>query len=230
MRTLSLLLAVLGTASLSPSFAAAPLKAYKAEYHLFYNNRQVGTGSRQLRLDADQLVLTSQSYASIFLISDKREEECRVKQRDQHLDPISYQIRRQKLTGREQWQRQFDNTKLLATDPEQPDWSLPYPAGTLDLLCHQLQLQLDVQSPQPSLNYSILDKDRLKQYQYKILGEEKISSPAGDYLTLKVSLPRQNRTTTIWLGKTLNYTPVRIQQVEKGKDVFELRLSSFSSQ
>lgn len=230
MKLSGLLLTIVTMTSITPSFAAAPLKAYKADYHLFYNNRQVGTGSRQLSLEADQLVFSSHSYASIFLISDKRDEVCRVKQQAEQLEPVSYQIRRQKFTGRDDWQRNFDNSRLVATDPAQSSWSLSYPAGTLDLLCHQLQLQLDVQKPGASLNYSILDKDRLKQYQYQIVGEEKISVPAGEYLTVKVSLPRQNRTTYIWLGKTLNYAPVRIQQIEKGQDVFELKLSQFSSQ
>jgi hypothetical protein len=108
--------------------------------------------------------------------------------------------------------------------------------GTLDKLSYQYQLQLDLaklelsESSSSTLEYTVADGDKLRYYRFRIAGEEVLTTPAGDMLTVKLERIREHnsdRHTTFWLAKDHGYLLTKLKQQESGKG-FELNLESFS--
>ena len=108
--------------------------------------------------------------------------------------------------------------------------------GTLDKLTYQYQLKLDLvrlessESSSRTLDYTIADGDELKYYQFRIVGEEVLTTPAGDMLTVKLERVREHgndRKTTFWLAKDHDYLLTKFKQQEDGKGA-ELNLESFT--
>lgn len=108
--------------------------------------------------------------------------------------------------------------------------------GTLDKLSYQYQLKLDLanlelsESSPHQLEYTVADGDKLKHYKFRVAGEELLTTPAGDILTVKIEKIRKagsDRQTTFWLAKDHDYLLARLKQEESGKG-FELNLESFT--
>ena len=108
--------------------------------------------------------------------------------------------------------------------------------GTLDKLSYQYQLKLDLanlelsESSTSMLEYTVADGDKLKYYRFRVAGEEVLTTPAGDMLTVKLERVRENdndRQTTFWLAKDHGYLLTKLKHQGKGKG-FELNLESFT--
>ena len=81
-----------------------------------------------------------------------------------------------------------------------------------------------------TLEYTVADGDKLKYYRFRVAGEEVLTTPAGDMLTVKVERVREHdsdRQTTFWLAKDHDYLLTKLKQQESGKG-FELNLKSFA--
>ncbi|MGV0036118.1 MAG: DUF3108 domain-containing protein [Candidatus Azotimanducaceae bacterium WSBS_2022_MAG_OTU7] len=114
-------------------------------------------------------------------------------------------------------------------------------AGTLDKLSYQYQLKLDLakldlaklalsERLSSQLEYTVADGDKLKFYRFMITGEEVLTTPAGDMLTVKLERIRDHdsdRQTTFWLAKDHDYLLAKFKQEKNGKG-FELNLKSFT--
>ena len=112
--------------------------------------------------------------------------------------------------------------------------------GTLDKLLYQYQLREDVrlfmskqaaliESPNPpSLVYQIIDAGRLKEYRFRVAGQEQLDTPLGDTSTVRVERVRTDnkRQTSLWLATEHDYLLVRLRHVGKDKKPFEINLSA----
>ncbi|MFT5927761.1 MAG: hypothetical protein ACI805_000877, partial [Candidatus Azotimanducaceae bacterium] len=76
------------------------------------------------------------------------------------------------------------------------------------------------------LDYVIADGGKLKNYSFKVIGEEEIDTPLGKMKTIKVSRVKdtRNRESTFWLAPEYDFLLVRFQQLEADGDGFELLL------
>ena len=73
--------------------------------------------------------------------------------------------------------------------------------------------------------YAIADGGKLKTYDIHVRGEEVIETPAGQFETVIVAREGDERSTTMWCAKSLNYLPVKIQQIEADGNRFSAELS-----
>lgn len=91
-----------------------------------------------------------------------------------------------------------------------------------------LQLGLEAQSKPTGtrLEYTLHDRGSAKPLDYVIGPAETIEVPAGRFSAIPVRGERKDkqRVTTAWYAEGLPPTPVRVLQIEKGKEKFELRL------
>ena len=109
-------------------------------------------------------------------------------------------------------------------------WTMPIPENTLDKLSYQLALMLKLaQQPEKKFTFKIADGGKIKEYQFEILAEERVSTSIGNFKALKVKHQRhhQDKTLTLWCVAELNYLPVKITQEETDKPTFISTLISY---
>ena len=112
--------------------------------------------------------------------------------------------------------------------------------GSVDLLegtqgpsTIQLKMRLDLRNLNPEslpkkINYLVFFRGEIKNRTYNIEGFENIKTPMGEYKTLKLSrefLPGDDREQIYWFAPQLDFTLVRILNIDERKS--DLTLKSF---
>ena len=97
------------------------------------------------------------------------------------------------------------------------NFNLKLPTGTLDRASLELALANDIGNNKANLSYNVMERGKLKKYVFSRQGEEKLSTPAGNFMTIKVKVIRtgNKRDTMFWLAKELDYMPAKIVHREK---------------
>ena len=109
-------------------------------------------------------------------------------------------------------------------------WTMPVPLHTVDKLSYQLSLMLKLAGkPEKTFSFNIADGGRIKEYNFEILGEERVYTSLGSYKALKIHHQRykKDKIITLWCAPELNYLPVKIIQEETGKPTFVSTLISY---
>lgn len=123
----------------------------------------------------------------------------------------------------------FDwDTKKVVNNVNDKPWSMSIPEGVFDKLSYQLQIQSDLINNKALAPYSIADGGKIKTYEFEILGEENISTPAGDFKTVKIKRLHSNekkRHTYFWLAPDWNYLMVKVEQKD-GSQSYSIDLNS----
>lgn len=98
----------------------------------------------------------------------------------------------------------------------------PVPADTQDRLSFLLALSLLSQREQP-ISFHVADGRGMSHHTYKPKGREKLSTPAGEFETLKVARRNEGSgdVVEIWLAADRGFLPVRIVVVEKDGTRYE---------
>jgi uncharacterized protein YfiM (DUF2279 family) len=112
-------------------------------------------------------------------------------------------------------------------------------AGMQDNLSFSAQMSADLLN-QPDLrvtdsvlSYEILDARRLEFHEYRVTGEELISTAAGELHTLKLERVRDTdsgRSTVLWLSTENQFILAKLLQVESNGSEMELTLKSIQWQ
>ena len=89
-------------------------------------------------------------------------------------------------------------------------------SNTLDELSYQLALARDIADPgETTYSYETVDGHTLDQLSFRVIGEEIISTPLGDFRCVKLERNREassGRTTTIWLALDWSNLLAKIEQ------------------
>jgi len=99
-------------------------------------------------------------------------------------------------------------TNTVNGDP----WTMDISDDTLDKLIYQLAIMYDLSQGQTTLQYQVADGGKTKTYDIKTTGEERVITELGVFDTIKVSRTNNDRTTTMWCARALQYLPVKIEQ------------------
>ena len=226
-----LILALLPT--IHPALAATPgtpasvPKPFEATYEASYSGFEV-TATRSLRQRGDQFefLLTATSWLATL------QEASQFRWRAQgRIEPLSYSYQR-KVLGSKRWEKQdFDwRAGEVHYSSEKKSQSLPLPANALDKLSYQLQLRYDLINDIRPLSYELIDGHRGKTYEFAIVSNAVIETPAGKLNSVQVERVRDddNRKTVFWLARDWDYLLVKMQQFEDGELEFEINLASAS--
>ncbi len=131
------------------------------------------------------------------------------------------------------WQKQFAQVHLKH---KKKKWQKPIPSDSVDKLSYQLSLMLILadlsknnQSIKEPFNLSIIDVGKLKKYHFTFLGQEKITTPLGEFNTLKIQHQRHqsDKTITLWCASKLQFLPVKIIQDETDKPQFISHINAY---
>lgn len=190
-----------------------------------------GEAVRQLRRTEDgHWLFTSEAAALMAGISETTRF-------DYHpstpIKPLSYHYLRQVLGKRREARIEFDWTRRTATTvvKDRP-WQMKIPPGAQDKLSYQLQLRLDLLAGKTAMTYSVADGGKLKQYRFKVTGEEEVDTPYGRFAAVRVMRDRgedAERETLLWLAPELDYLIVRLEQTEADGKTYALLLKNLET-
>lgn len=109
-----------------------------------------------------------------------------------------------------------DNTKLSISAP------------SYDPLSVQLALRCDLIADRKSFEYTVIYKQKLNRYVFKVIGTEKLQTPLGLLSTIKVirSNNRDGKQTSLWFAPQLDYALVRLEQKEVDNKHYVISLRS----
>jgi len=86
---------------------------------------------------------------------------------------------------------------------------------TFDQLSHQLELRNSITSGKYQLVFNIINRDNISEYEYRILGQEEIITPLGEFKSTKIERVHNKTTqrkTTFWLADGWDGILLRLRQ------------------
>lgn len=203
------------------------LKPYKLSYTTTYKFLLPlqGTAVREMVKTEDNRWQINHKIDSAVI---KLRESSLFSYTENRIQPVDYHYRQSALAKDREVSLLFDWPRMLATNTaEDPNIDIKLVPDALDKLNYQLQLRIDLATlSQPGV-YQLVDRKRLKEYRFEVLGEELLETAVGKLKTLKLRRLREpdaSRETVIWLAKDWDYLLVQVQQEERGKS-YEILLS-----
>ncbi|RAU18444.1 DUF3108 domain-containing protein [Nitrincola tibetensis] len=218
----------------SMSSAQAPIQSlqpFKATYSSEIDAALTisGEASRELtRMDNGDWKLSAVASAMMA----RAEETTQIRLADGVILPIHYHYHRRILGKRRTAELKFDWVeKKVTTDIDDKPWKMDISPGVHDKLSYQLQIPIDLAAGKTRLSYPVADGGRLQNYVFNVTGQERISTPAGDYDAVRVERDRgenSDRETFIWLAPELNYMIIKLTQIEPDGNRMSLLLKELS--
>ncbi|KAF1071450.1 MAG: hypothetical protein GAK45_00499 [Pseudomonas citronellolis] len=223
-RALLFLMAVLS----APVYAASfQLKPFEASYTADWKQMPLsGTASRSLKqVDGGRWELDFQ--ASMLLASLKEISTFKV-EGDTFL-PQTYNWAREGLGKNKSTELDFDWAQKQVMGSDRGDQvRQPLNKGQLDKSTYQLVLQHDVAAGKKSMSYQVIEGTDTDTYDFRVLGEEKVSTQVGKIDAIKVERVRDptksNRKTILWFAKDWDYLLVRLYQQESDGKEYQIML------
>jgi len=197
------------------------LTPYTISYSATYNGMDI-SAERQLKLEGKRYVLTTTAknlFSNIeeegtFLLDEKRGI---VDQKYQYQRSILGIKKTEKL--RYDWEAGVANYKTKKKKRQ-----VTLEDGYLNRLSYQVQLQRDLINQVSPLQYQVISRGRLKQYNFETQGEETLDTPLGKITALKVKRIREDdeRETLFWFAPEWNYLLVQPWQREEGGEDYKI--------
>lgn len=120
------------------------------------------------------------------------------------------------------------------------------PPETLDRLSMQLAIMRELATGDREMQFLVADRRRLYAYRFEVTGNERISTPFGEFDTVKVELTGQqrikdstvpdvedldipdedDRRTIFWCAPALDYIPIRVEYVDRDQGQFRMSIRS----
>lgn len=210
-----------------------PLNSFKAVYTTAFDMGVSlnGEAIRVLKsLDNGSWSFSSEASALMAGISEKTRFTY---QPSEHIKPLSYRYHRKVLGKSRKASVDFDwDSNRVTTVVKDTPWKMSVPEATQDKLSYQLQLRLDLMAGKTEMTYSVADGGKLKEYRFKVTGEESIETPFGTYNAVRVMRDRgenADRETLIWFAPELDYLIVRLEQTESDGKTYALLLKNLET-
>ncbi|MFJ4443882.1 DUF3108 domain-containing protein [Pseudomonas sp. NPDC089422] len=196
---------------------AADLKPFSASYTADWKQLPMsGTAERSLVKNKDGS--WNLDFKASMMIASLTEQSTLRLDNDTLL-PQKYHFERGGLGKAKTVDLTFDwNAKKITGTDRKDAINLPLNRGVLDKSSYQLALQHDVAAGKKSMTYQVVDGDEIDNYDFRVLGTEKITTKTGQVEAVKVErvrAPSQNkRVTELWFAKDWDYLLVQLRQVE----------------
>jgi len=101
--------------------------------------------------------------------------------------------------------------------------------GTQDLMSIQVEVMLDLKNGNLPEVFSIIEKDRMKDFMYTREGTAKLRTPLGSIDTIIVASrhdANDSRVLRMWFAPDLGFVPVQAERTRDGKLEFAIRIHS----
>lgn len=162
----------------------------------------------------------------------KIEEYSRFAQQGQRLVPQHYDYQKSGLGRDRHTALSFENDAKRVINVYDKSRSIEKaPANIQDKISYQLQLAIDVANGKTPLKYHVADGKKIREYEFRVAGKEKIKTPMGLIETVKVQRVREKdaeRVTNIWFAPQWNYALVKLMQQEDNGKSYQITLTKLS--
>ncbi|TBV00104.1 DUF3108 domain-containing protein [Stutzerimonas kirkiae] len=220
---------LLALAVLALPVQALELKPFSASYTADWKQVPVsGTAKRSLEhLEGN---LWQLDFEASMLVASLNERSQFTLEGSSFL-PQKYRLKRSGLGKGKRVEQDFDWTgKQVLGNDRGEQVKLPLNPGLLDKSTYQLVLQHDVAAGKTGMSYQVVDGDEIETYDFRVLGEEKIATKAGQVDAIKVERVRDptqsKRVTMLWFAKDWDFLLVRLHQVEKDGKEYQIMLEA----
>jgi len=210
---------------------ASEIQEFTAEYEILYGDLRLGKANyRFINSQGDHYRFDFSSELRFLIFSDVRFVKSELIYEDTHLLP-SYYSHDRKGTGRDYFEEVlFDRSENLISSTYQGESTeFVYERDIVDGLTVQLLLMLDLQKGNRQPKYKILDANKIREREFRFVGEESITLQSADYHSVIYEVVRDNnrRKTQMWFSPERDYLPVQMVHFSKGKKKFNAHLLNY---
>ncbi len=236
MRIISSLFISLAAVNYQPNAIAAPtpLTPQTAEYQVNYGEIELGKGKYELPKSVNGIYkYRFDSSLSLLLLTDIRHVVSEFSQDGNQLQPQTYLHEREGVGAHYSEQTTFvKDQRQIYTRYKAERAKFPFEANVFDPLMVQLQFRLDISAGKELLDYKMVKDNEVDEYQFRVLGKERMTIESGSYETVKIEVIRdekksKKRQTFFWMAPELAYLPVRLTHFEKGSKQLDIKLLSY---
>ena len=227
-----LLLCLAATLLLSwTGLAFAEIQPYSARYSIYRNGKLTGKADVTLEQIDQTWVLKSEgsgTHGLARILGARDTEEASGRVRGGHFIPNHYS-RHTRLAGMDELlSANFDwaaNSVQITQDDT--EISLELVDQALDPLTLKLELRQRLADKNPDLKFWMVDEDRIKEQNFRLLRPERLETSLGCLETIPVEKIRTNskRYTRAWHAPGLDHVAVRIEHGKTGGDHMEMRIT-----
>ncbi|MCK9488200.1 MAG: DUF3108 domain-containing protein [Xanthomonadales bacterium] len=210
---------------------AMPLTAYQAQYEVLRNDRPVGSSDIRLQPEGTAWQFSSDTRGErgmASLVGFQARQQLRFDWHQGAIRPLHsvYDQKASLSSRRIEVHYDWAQGRYRLSD-RRGEHSHALPAGTGDRHGSAVTIAAHLAAGERDFVFSVPYPDGLRQWRFKVTGEETVTVPAGSFQTLRVERIRQDsdRQTTSWHAPELDYLAVRTLQDEDGKRT-ESRLRS----
>jgi hypothetical protein len=143
--------------------------------------------------------------------------------------PLVYRYDRYARNANRKVQVTFDwNDGIVLNTAGGHTWRMSVPVGTLDKLNYLLALMRDLADGKRSMQYTIADGGRLKNYDLRAIGRETLETALGTLETLKIRRLRHadDREATLWCAPALGFLPVKLEHRDRDGRLVSMYIES----
>lgn len=205
---------------------AAGLRPFFATYEVAYFGLSAGTSDLHLHQLPDghwlyESRLTANLRARLLVPRSKMpaDERSQFRVVDNRIVPQSFSAGDGSPNDPKAQQLNFDWQRGRVTGvAERRPVDLPLQPGLLDTMSAQLALMLDLSAGRQPAPFAVLDKDRIKEYDYAAEGTATVKTKAGEFQTVIYRSRRigSEKSTLFWCAPDLGYLPVKVEGHEGG--------------
>lgn len=138
---------------------------------------------------------------------------------DEKVIPVSYHYARKGLGTDRPIDVYFDWEAMKVSGSKgKHSYEFALEPDTLDKLSFQVQLQLDLLMNKglDSAHYRIAKHNRISDYQFNYVRNERIETELGIQNTLVFERTKDDGSTILWISPEQNYLPIKIESIEDG--------------
>jgi hypothetical protein len=211
--------------------AESALQPFKAHYDAQWRSINVGTSDIELKADAQSshyIYVWTITARGIFRVvySDPLTQTSWFGIESDHVQPHKYLGEQ----GNANVSLNFDwQARRITGLSEKKPVDIAIKDGAQDLNSIQAEVMLDLKNASLPKTFNIIDKDQLKEFNYRHEGEARLRTAVGELDTQVVASQRtgNSRILRMWFAPSLGYMPVQAERWRDGKLEFAMRLKSY---
>jgi hypothetical protein len=206
---------------------AAPPERVELSYEVAHNGSSVAQVAHRLHHDGRVYELTETwSGKGLYALLGSARRTSRGTIAPDGLQPVEY---RDERTGRRTARARFDWQARTATLQYKGDPRvLALPPDASDRLAFLFDFAF---SPPPNgeISFHLLDGRGKSRHVYAVDRTERLTTPAGQFETLKLVRRTDDERTEIWLAVDRSYLPLRVRVIEKDGGLFDQVVTRIST-
>lgn len=230
-----LLASLLAVTAATPLLADdVPLTPYRADYEVLRNGKAIGSSHTELRQQGDTWTWRSNTAGErgmAWMVGLKVEQSLEFRWQDGLPLPTRSTYEQQATLGNRSVEVAYDwSAQRYRLKDRKGDHTHALDPGATDRYGSGVSVAAMLARGETDFTLRVAHADGLRDWRFRVAGEETIESPAGPVRTLRVERVRDDddRSTVTWVDPARNYVVVRMLQVEDG-DRTESRLRSYSA-